>query len=89
MHNTSRLFSTSGTFGEVQIVASQEHVTVDMQTRNYDTTGHLHCDHALANLSLIAAMRLRDLLDEAIDHAHGIALDTRQTSRWGGSPARR
>jgi hypothetical protein len=81
-HNTCRLFSTAGTFGEIQIVAGQEHVIVDLQARNYDTAGHLHRDHALANLSLSAATRLRDLLDEALVHAHSITLDTRQTALW-------
>jgi hypothetical protein len=84
-HNTSRLFSSSGTFGEIQIVAGQDHVIVDVQARNYDTSGHLHRDHALANLSLASAARLRDLLDEAITHAHSVTLDTRQTALW--SPA--
>jgi hypothetical protein len=87
-HNTSRLFSTADTFGEIQIVAGSDRVAVDMQTRNYDTAGHLRRDHALASLSLTAAARLRDLLSEAIDHAHSVTLDSRQTPLWGRSPRR-
>ena len=52
---------------------------------NYDTAGHLHHDHAMVDLSLSAAIRLKDLLDEAITHAHSVTLDTRQTPLW--SPA--
>lgn len=80
--NTSRLFSTAGTWGETQIVATKETVVVDLQTRNYDTAGYLHRDHAMANLSLSAAVRLRDLLSEAIDHAASVTLDVRQTALW-------
>jgi hypothetical protein len=84
-HNTSRLFSTADTFGEIQIVAGSECVVVDVQARNYDTAGHLHRDHALANLSLTAAARLRDLLSEAIDHARSVTLDSRQTALWSNA----
>ena len=81
-HNTCRLFSTGGTFGEIQVVATQENIVVDIQARNYDTAGHLHREHALANLSLASAVRLRDLLSEAIDHAQSITLDLRATAVW-------
>jgi hypothetical protein len=49
--NTTRLYSTAGTFGEFDIVATADKIVVDARTRNYDVAGHLHCDHALANLS--------------------------------------
>jgi hypothetical protein len=80
--NTTRLFSTAGTYGEIQIVATAGNILIDATTRNYDTAGHLHRDHALASLSLSAAARLRDLLAEAVDHANSITLDTRQTALW-------
>ena len=80
--NTSCLLSTAGTFGEIQIVSGREHILVDVQTRNYDTTGHLHREHALADLSLSAAAHLRDLLTDALDHAASVTLDTRQTALW-------
>jgi hypothetical protein len=80
--NTCRLLVASGTWGDAQIVASPSHVLVDLNTRNYDTAGHLHRDHALASLSLSAAARLRDLLAEAVDHANSVALDIRQTALW-------
>jgi hypothetical protein len=85
--NTSRLFHTAGTFGKIQIVATQENVVVDVQTRNYATDGQLHRDHALANMSLAAAVRLRDLLIEAVDHAASVTLDTRATAQWSPSAA--
>jgi hypothetical protein len=87
-HNTTRLLSCAGTFGEIQIVAASENVVVDVEARNYDTAGHLHRDRALANLSLAAAARLRDLLSEAIDHAHAVTLDRRQTALWSDSAVR-
>lgn len=64
--NTSRLFSVSGTFGDAQIVATRDRVLIDLQTRNYDAGGILRKHHALANLPLETASRLRDLLNEAI-----------------------
>jgi hypothetical protein len=64
--NTSSLFSISGTFGDAQIVATRDRVLVDLQTRNYDSGGILRKHHALANLPLEIASRLRDLLNEAI-----------------------
>nr|WP_294512750.1 hypothetical protein [uncultured Rhodopila sp.] len=64
--NTSRLFSISGTFGDAQIVATGSRVLIDLQTRNYDSGGILRKHHALANLPLETASRLRDLLNEAI-----------------------
>jgi|SRR4051794_17446586 hypothetical protein len=66
LHNTGFLRSIGGTFGEVQIVAIPGRVVVDLQTQNYDTTGSLNRDHALASLPLDAAIQLRDLLSEAI-----------------------
>jgi hypothetical protein len=82
---TSRLWSTAGTFGEIQIVTASGKVVVDLFTRNYDTAGHLNRGHALANLSLSAAVQLRDLLSEAIDHSASAELDIRQTRRWPGA----
>ena len=80
LSNTNRLYSTAGTFGEIQIVAGQHHVIMDVQSRNYDTAGHLHRDHALASLSLSAAAHLRDLLDEALTHVASVTLDARQST---------
>jgi hypothetical protein len=67
--NTSRLFSISGTFGDAQIVATRSRVLIDLRTRNYDSGGILRKHHALANLPLETACRLRDLLNEAITAA--------------------
>ena len=87
--NTSRLLSAAGTFGEIQIVSGRERILVDLQTRNYDTTGHLHREHALADLSLSSAAHLRDLLTDALDHAASVTLDTRQTALWLETPTNR
>jgi hypothetical protein len=84
----SSLTSTSGTFGVIQIAATQENVVLDVQARNYDSAGHLHRDHALANLSLATAARLRDLLSEAIEYANSARLDVRQTSLWSENTRR-
>ena len=64
--NMSRLFLVSGTFGDAQIVAMRFRVVIDLQTRNYDAGGILRKHHALANMPLETACRLRDLLNEAI-----------------------
>jgi hypothetical protein len=64
--STGFLRSLDGTFGEAQIVALPSRVILDLQTRNYDTIGHLHRDSALADLAIATAIRLRNMLDEAI-----------------------
>jgi hypothetical protein len=61
-----RLFSISGTFGDAQIVAAPSRVIIDLQTRNYDASGVLRRHHALANLPLETASRLRDLLNGGV-----------------------
>jgi hypothetical protein len=66
-YTTPKSCSVVGTFGELQVTACREHVLVDVQSRNYDTVGDLHCEHALARLPLPKALRLRDLLDQAIE----------------------
>jgi hypothetical protein len=65
--NTSRLFSVSGTFGDAQIVATPSRILIDLQSRNWDSTGSLHKEHAIANLPIDTAIRLHDLLGAAID----------------------
>jgi hypothetical protein len=68
--NLPTLHSTSGTWGEAQIVSlGDQNVLLDLQTRNYDTTGVLHRQHALANLPIATAIRIRDLLNAAIETA--------------------
>jgi hypothetical protein len=80
-HNTpARLLSTAGTWGEIQIVPAHGTIVLDVQARNYDASGHLHCDYALARLSLATATRLRDLLSEAIVAA--AVADPRQPDLW-------
>jgi hypothetical protein len=64
--STAFLRSLADTFGVAQIVAVPNRIIVDLQTQNYDTAGLLNRNHALASLSLDAAIQLRDLLSEAI-----------------------
>jgi len=63
---SARLLSPGGTRGEIRPVATSSHVILDLEGRNYDTAGFPCRDRALANLSLETAIRLRELLDEAI-----------------------
>lgn len=70
---TSSRCSVVGTFSELKITAGRDHVAVDIQSRNYDTAGWLHCDHALAKLPLETARRVRALLDAAIAASAGMA----------------
>jgi hypothetical protein len=83
-YDTSKPCSVAGTFGELQVTAAHEHVVVDVQSRNYNTVGHLHCEHALVKLPLETAVRLRDLLDQAIETSQGI-LDATQPGLWSDS----
>jgi hypothetical protein len=81
-----RLFSTSGTFGEVQIVATPRSVVLDIQSRTRDCDGYERCHYALANLSLNEVHRLRDLLSEAIIVAE--SADARQPGLWSETTTR-
>jgi hypothetical protein len=83
-YSTPKSCSVTGTFGELQVTAAREHVVVDVQSRNYNTVGQLHCEHALVKLPLETAMRLRDLLDQAIQTSQGI-LDPTQPGLWSDS----
>jgi hypothetical protein len=83
---TPRLFSTAGTFGEVDIVASDRGLLLSLTGRNYDTQGCLHQDSALANLSISDAQRLSGLLKEAI--AASEESDPRQPELWSDSALR-
>jgi hypothetical protein len=83
-YSTPKSCSVVGTFGELQVTACREHVVVDVQSRNYDTGGHLHCEHALARLPLQKALRLRDLLDQAIE-ASRVTVATAQPGLWSNS----
>jgi hypothetical protein len=83
-HSTPKSCSVAGTFGELQVAAAHKHVVVDVQSRNYNTVGHLHCEHALVKLPLETAMRLRDLLDQAIETSQDV-LDAAQPGLWSDS----
>ena len=83
-YSTPRSCSVVGTFGELQVTATHKHVVVDVQSRNYDTVGRLQCAHALVRLPLETAMRLRDLLDQAIETSQ-VVFDTAQPGLWSDS----
>jgi hypothetical protein len=85
-YNRTRSCSVLGIFGELQVTASRELVLVDVQSRNYDTVGHLYCEHALAKLPLQNALQLRDLLDRAIE-ASWVTGATSQPGLWPNSVA--
>jgi len=80
--STTRLFSTCGTFGAVDLVASSRGVVLSVLGRNYGTTGRRQDYNALAGLSVAEARRLRRLLDEAIAVAEDCAVD--QPNFWTG-----
>jgi len=63
-------------------VTTSGRVVIDLFTTNYDPAGHLNRSHTLASLSLSAAVQLRDLLSDAIEHAASAELDTRQIRLW-------
>ena len=83
---SARLLSPGGTRGEVQLVATSSHVILDLEGRNYDTTGFPCRDRALANLSLETAIRLRELLNEAI--AAATEADPAHPGLWSDSAVR-
>jgi hypothetical protein len=83
---TATLRSTAGTWGDVAIASTPEHVILDIHARNYDTAGHLHRDAALLNLSIETAIRLRALLGEAIESA--LYCEPRQPGLWSDATMR-
>jgi hypothetical protein len=83
---TATLRSTAGTWGDVAIASTPEHVILDIHARNYDTAGHLHRDAALLNLSIETAVRLRILLSDAIEAA--LDCEPRQAGLWSDASMR-
>jgi hypothetical protein len=68
----SSLRSTAGTWGEAQsIVIAGQHVLLQLQTRNCNTSSILHRQYTIANLPLETTRRFRNLLSAATE----IALD--------------
>jgi hypothetical protein len=83
----ARLFSTAGTWGEAQIVSTSDSIVLDLQSRIYDTTGRLNREHALANLSISTAIRLRELLGEAIEASLDASAARNQPGLWSNATA--
>ena len=81
-NQSSRLLSTSGSFGEIAIMALPDAIVIDATTKNYDTAGHCHRDRATASLPIADAVRLRDALDAAIAHTASADIASRQTQLW-------
>lgn len=48
-------------------MSTSERLALDVQARNYDNAGHLRRDHAVVNISVHTAVRLRQILGEAIE----------------------
>jgi hypothetical protein len=78
----ARLLSTGGTWGEIQIVWTAENLVLDVQARNYDTTGHLRRDHAMVSISVQTAVRLRHILGEAIEASLDVSAARSQPGLW-------
>lgn len=77
----SNSLMVSGAFGEIQVVSRGGSVLVNVQSRSFDVEGCWRCDHAFAGLSVPDAVRLRELLNEAIVTA-AANTDPRQTTLW-------
>jgi hypothetical protein len=77
-----RPLSTGGTWGEIQIVGTAETLVLDIQARNYDSAGHLRRDHAVVNISVHTAMRLHQILDEAIEASLDVSAGRTQPGLW-------
>lgn len=80
---TPSLFEMGCPQANIQIVATQHDLLLDLQSKAYDTFGRETAGHATARLPLDTAIGLRDLLERAIDTAEG--LEPRQTALWSNS----
>lgn len=81
--SSPRHLKCAGTFGAIQIGAHDQSVLIDTTSRNYDTAGHLHKDHALVRLSVKDAYRYHALLGQAIVAAE--EQEPRQPGLWSNS----
>lgn len=61
--------SIVGMFGETSIGTKPGWVVIDMNTRNFDVSGHVCREHALARLNIEEAVSLHMLLGVAIQTA--------------------
>lgn len=66
---TSTAFAMADTFGRLQVAAHSGQVIIDVQGRHYSVEAQLYSDHGSARLSVAQAIRLRGLLDHAIEQA--------------------
>jgi hypothetical protein len=78
---TSALYSLDTTRAEFQLVATRDHVVLDVQAQNFGTDGCPHTQYALANVTVADARRLQRLLSEAIAASADVP-DPRQMALW-------
>jgi hypothetical protein len=73
------------TFGRVQVAPHNGLITIDVQGRHYSTDAQLYVDHGFARLSVAQAIKLRGMLDHAIESALDAPIAAHQPGLW--SPA--
>ena len=78
----TRLRSTGSTWGEIQTVWAVQNLAIEVQARNYDIADHLRRDHAAINLSVQTAVRIRQILGEAIEASLDVPADRSQPGLW-------
>jgi hypothetical protein len=90
--NTPAFFFSLGTpSADIQIVATDSGLVLDLQAENVGTDGQTRRSHAVAKLPIDVAMQLETVLRDAIDVAWGIEdpiterSDPRQTALWSQS----
>lgn len=82
---SSILRSIASATATVQIVGTPGRgVLLDLQSRNFDTAGRVHEDHAIALLPLDTAERLLTALNDAVLAASGMDA-CRQPGLWSDS----
>jgi hypothetical protein len=83
--DTRRAHSMADTFGRLQVSPHQGLIILDVQGRHYSTGAQLYVDHGFARLSVPQAIRLRGMLDQAIEAALDAPIASLQPDLW--SPA--
>jgi hypothetical protein len=84
-HSAYSTTCVADTFGRIQVAPHNGLVTIDVQGRHYSTDAQLYTDHGFARLSVAQAIRLRGMLDAAIETALDAPIAAHQPGLW--SPA--
>lgn len=66
LHSTTRLFSPSADFGQIEITTSSWGVVLNIEGKHYTSLGDVTRDHAIVDLPIQEAIELRDALTAAI-----------------------